>query len=449
MNTAQPQADPERDAAPVAVSNKQLFRSTMSGTIGTALEYYDFVLYGLAAAVVFNKLFFPDVSPAVGLLASFATYAVGFAARPIGGLVLAAWGDRVGRKKILVATVVLMGVSSFAIGLLPTYEQVGLWAPMLLVFLRVAQGFGAGAELASASTLLVESAPPKQRGLFGSLLCIGTNTGTLIASGVWLLVVMMPDDALFSWGWRIPFLASIGIAAWGLWMRRDLDESPAFASVADRQQHKSIKDIYGGVFGSGRRAFFTCFGLRIGEGGTSIIYQVFLVGYIATLPGVSKSVGTMALVIASLYAYLSIPLIGWLTDKYGRRPVYRVLSGFQVLFAFPGVMMVNTGNTVLIVIAFVLAFGTAVLGMYAVESAWMAEIFGSKYRLSGITASKELGGLLGAGIAPFIAAALSAAIHHWWPIATYVALLAAVSFTASLLAPETKGRSLVDEKDAI
>lgn len=449
MTAADPQADSHRDAPPAAVGDKQLIRSTMSGTIGTALEYYDFVLYGLAAAVVFNRLFFPDVSPAVGLLASFATYAVGFAARPIGGLVLGAWGDRVGRKQILVATVVLMGLSSFAIGLLPTYGQVGIWAPILLVLLRVLQGFGAGAELASASTLLVESAPPKHRGLFGSLLCIGTNTGTLIASGVWLLVVMMPDDILFSWGWRIPFLVSIGIAAWGLWMRRDLDESPAFASVADRQQHRTIGQIYGGVFGAGRRAFFTCFGLRIGEGGTSIMYQVFLVGYIGTLPGVTKSVGTMALVIASLYAYLSIPIIGWLTDRYGRRPVYRALAGFQVLFAFPGVMMVNTGNTVLIVIAFVLAFGTAVLGMYAIESAWMAEIFGSKYRLSGVTASKELGGLLGAGIAPFIAAALSAAISHWWPIATYVALLAAVGFVSSLFAPETKGRDLIDEKDAI
>ena len=449
MTAAESFADERRDGTSESGGNKQLFRSTMSGTIGTALEYYDFVLYGLAAAVVFNTLFFPDVSPAVGLLASFATYAVGFAARPIGGLVLGAWGDRIGRKQILVATVVLMGLSSFAIGLLPTYDHIGIWAPVLLVLLRVLQGFGAGAELASASTLLVESAPPKQRGLFGSLLCIGTNTGTLIASGVWLLVVMLPDEALFSWGWRIPFLVSIGIAAWGLWMRRDLDESPAFAEVADRQQHKSVKDIYGGVFGAGRRAFITCFGLRIGEGGTSILYQVFLVGYVGTLPGVTKSVGTMALVLASIYAFVSIPIIGWLTDKYGRRAVYRALAGFQVLFAFPGVMMVNTGNTVLIVLAFVLAFGTAVLGMYAIESAWMAEIFGSRYRLSGVTASKELGGLFGAGIAPFIAAALSAAIDHWWPIATYMAVLAAVGFTASLFAPETKGRDLVDEKDAI
>lgn len=433
--------------APTA--GRRLFRSTLAGTLGTALEYYDFVLYGLAAAIVFNQLFFPSVSPMVGLLASFATYAVGFAARPIGGLVLGAIGDRVGRKHVLVITIVLMGVASFAIGLLPTYEQIGIWAPVLLVLLRVLQGFGAGAELASASTLLVESAPAQRRGLFGALLCIGTNAGTLIASGVWLLVSTLPDEILFTWGWRIPFLASILIAAWGLWTRRNVDESETFEEVAERQRSLTIRQVYGGVFTTGRRAFLTCFGLRIGEGGTSIVYQVFLVGYIATLPGLSRGTGTMALMIASAVAFLTIPLIGHLTDRIGRRPVYRVLAGLQVVFAFPGLIMINSGNFALIIVAFVIAFTIAVLGMYTVESAWMAEMFGSRYRLAGITASKELGGLLGAGIAPFICAALTAWIGHWWPIALYVMLLALVSLISSLLAPETRGRDLVTEEDAI
>jgi MHS family metabolite:H+ symporter-like MFS transporter len=436
-------------AAMVQGPRRSLFRSTLAGTLGTALEYYDFVLYGLAAALVFNRLFFPDASPAVGLLASFATYAVGFAARPIGGLVLGAIGDRIGRKQVLVITIVLMGLSSFAIGLLPTYGQVGLWAPALLVMLRIFQGFGAGAELASASTLLVESAPPARRGLFGALLCIGTNAGTLIASGVWLIVSSLPDEVLFSWGWRVPFLASILIAAWGLWTRRNVNESETFSEVAGRQASLGIRDIYGGLFTSGRRATLVCFGLRIGEGGTSIVYQVFLVGYIATLPGLSRSTGTMALMIASIVAFITIPIIGHLTDKVGRRPVYRALAGLQVLFAFPGVMMINSGNFALIVTAFVIAFTTAVLGMYAVESSWMAEMFGSRYRLAGITTAKEIGGLLGAGIAPFICAALSAAIGHWWPIATYIALLASVSLVASIFAPETKARDLVTEQSAI
>jgi len=434
---------------PVA-HGRTLVRSTLSGTFGTALEYYDFVIYGLAAATVFNALFFPEVSPTIGLLASFATYSVGFFARPVGGLILGALGDRIGRKAILVFTIVAMGLSTFAIGLLPTHAQIGIWAPLLLLLLRITQGFGAGAELASASTLLVESAPPPRRGLLGSLVCIGTNTGTLVASGVWLTVTMLPEDAFMSWGWRLPFLVSIGIAAWGLWIRRRVQESPTFTEVASEQQHKKFTEIYGGVITGGRKAFLSCFGLRIGEAGTSILYQVFLVGYIATLPGVDASTGTLAVVVASLVGYVTIPLVGYLIDKVGRRPVFRWLSGFQLAFAFPGIYLVNTGNTALILTAFILAFSTAVLGMYAIESAWMAEIFGSHHRLAGVTAAKELGGVLGGGIAPMVASALTAAfVDHWWPIAAYVALLAGVSFVSSLYAPETKGRNLLHRNDAI
>lgn len=424
-------------------------RSTLSGFLGTALEYYDFVIYGLAAATVFNTLFFSAAGPTLGLLASFATYAVGFAVRPIGGLLLGAIGDRLGRKYILVVTILLMGVSTFAIGLLPTYAQIGIWAPILLLALRMLQGFGAGAELASASTLLVESAPADKRGFIGSILCIGTNTGTLIASAVWLLVTLLPTEQLLSWGWRLPFLASFLVAMWGLWMRRSVEESPTFIEVAAKQERKTIRQIYSGVFGRGRKAFFTCFGLRFGEGGTSIVYQVFLVGYIGTLANSSKSTGTMALIIASLFAYLSIPLVGKLIDAYGRKPIYIALSGFQTLFAFPGLYMINTGSTPLIVIAFVLAFGTCVLGMYAIESAWMAEMFGSRHRLAGITAAKEIGGLLGAGIAPFICAALVSYFGTWWPIAVYIMVLAGVSFISACLAPETRTRDLVDDRDAL
>lgn len=427
----------------------QSHRSTFSGFLGTALEYYDFVIYGLAAATVFNTLFFPAANPTLGLLASFATYAVGFAVRPIGGLLLGAVGDRLGRKYILVVTIILMGVSTFAIGLLPTYAQIGVWAPILLLALRMLQGFGAGAELASASALLVESAPSDKRGFIGSILCIGTNTGTLIASAVWLLVTLLPTEQLLSWGWRLPFLASFLVAMWGLWMRRSVEESPTFLEVSAKQERKTLREIYSGVFGRGRKAFLTCFGLRLGEGGTSVVYQVFLVGYIGTLANSSKAIGTMALIVASIFAFATIPVIGKLIDIYGRKPIYIALSGFQTLFAFPGLYMINTGSTPLIMIAFILAFGTCVLGMYAIESAWMAEMFGSRHRLAGITASKEIGGLLGAGIAPFICAALMSYFDTWWPIALYVTILAGVSLVSACIAPETRSRDLVDESDAL
>ncbi|WP_395405725.1 MFS transporter (plasmid) [Arthrobacter sp. UC242_113] len=435
---------------PLLVPNKKATtRSVIAGTFGTALEYYDFVLYGLAAALVFNTLFFPNADPAVAMLASFATYAVGFVARPVGGLILAGVGDRVGRKQVLVITIVMMGLSTAAIGLLPTYAQVGVWAPVLLILLRLVQGFGAGAELASASTLMVESAPAHRRGILGSFLCIGTNSGTLIASGVWVLVAQLPKQDLLTWGWRIPFLVSILIAGWGLWTRRHVEESHTFTAVSERQRNATVREIFGGVFTSGKKAFFSGLGLRVGEAGTSSIYQVFLVGYIATLPQMGAATGTFALMIASAVAYLTIPLIGHLSDKVGRRTVFRILSGTQLAFAVPGLLLVTSGNTALIVLAFIVAVSIAVLGMYAVESSWNAELFGSRYRLAGVTAVKELGGVLGGGIAPMICAGLMAAFHHWWPIAAYVTVLAAISFGTSFFAPETKGRDLTSSADSI
>lgn len=221
-----PQASTQNRYQPPVLSRRERFRTAFSGTLGTALEFYDFAIYGLAAATIFKQVFFADVTPAVGLIASLATFAVGYVARPIGGIILGAVGDRIGRKAVLVWTVVVMGLASTLIGALPTYGQVGLWAPALLVLLRIVQGLGAGAELASSSTLLVESAEPRRRGFVGSLVGIGTNAGTLLASAVWLSVSTLPQEQLLSWGWRVPFLLSVVIALVGLWMRRSVAESP-------------------------------------------------------------------------------------------------------------------------------------------------------------------------------------------------------------------------------
>lgn len=424
-------------------------KGTASSVIGTALEYYDFAIYGLAAATVFNQLFFPGSDPAVGLIASLATYAVGFAARPIGGLILGGLGDKIGRKYILYITILLMGISTFCIGLLPTYAHIGIWAPLLLVLLRVLQGFGAGAELASASTLLVESAPRTQRGFVGSFLSIGSNTGTLIASTVWLVVSLLPSEQLLSWGWRLPFLASFLVALWGLYIRRGVKESPAFSEVAERQSKATLKEIYSGVFGPGRGAFLRCLGLRIGEVGPSMIFQVFLIGYIANLPNATKTTGTLALVLASVFCYFTIPVVGKLCDRFGRRLVHMSLTGFLILFAIPAFAMVSTGNPVLITLSFMLGFSVSIMGMYVIESPWMAEMFGSRYRLAGVTASKEIGSLIGGAFAPFICAALVARYGSWWPVAIYVIVLAAISLISAFLSPETKERDLILDHDAV
>jgi MHS family metabolite:H+ symporter-like MFS transporter len=417
--------------------------------IGTALEYYDFAIYGLAAATVFNRIFFPASDPAVGLIASLAAYAVGFAVRPLGGLLLGGLGDRIGRKYILYITIFLMGISTFCIGLLPTYQTIGIYAPILLVFMRIVQGFGAGAELASGATLLVESAAVNKRGYIGGLLSIGSNTGTLIAATCWYFVSLMPEGPLLSWGWRLPFLASCIVTLWGLWIRRRMDESPTFMDVADRQAKATLQEIYRGVFGTGRRAFLACLGIRIGEVGPSMIIQVFLIGYIANLPNGSKATGTLALILASVACYLTIPVVGKLSDMFGRRLVHRSLTGVLILFAFPALYMVHTGNVVLIVIAFIVAFSIADMGMYVVENVWMAEMFGSRYRLGGVTGAKEIGGLIGGAFAPVICAALVVHFGSWWPVATYIVLLGLVAFVSGTLARETRERSLIDEADAL
>ncbi|MFD2757768.1 MFS transporter [Gulosibacter faecalis] len=430
-------------------SRASIMRATLAGTLGTTLEYYDYVIYGLATALIFNQLFYSDLPPEVGFIAGFATYAVGFVVRPIGGLLLGAIGDRIGRKIIMVLTIVLMGFATFAIGLLPTYEQIGVAAPLLLVLCRMIQGFATGAELASASSLMVESAPQKHRGFVGSFVSFGTNGGSLLATVVWLLINLMPEEQLMSWGWRLPFLGSIFVTLIGLWIRKGVKESHVFESVAERQRSRSMGEVYKNFFKSGWRSFLVCFSLRIGEGGTSAIYQVFLVGYVASLPGQGQTTGATALLIASLVGVVSIPIIGTLTDRFGRRRVFLILAGVQVLFAFPGLMLISTGETWAIFAAFVLASGICVQGMYATESAYMVEMFGLRHRLTGVTASKELGGLVGAGFGPLIVAALAAATGHWWVIAAYVALLALIGFIGALVSPEVAGRDLTLDEDAM
>jgi MFS transporter, MHS family, metabolite:H+ symporter len=437
-------------AVPATVETRAtIFRTTIAGTLGTTLEYYDYVIYGLATALVFNRLFYSDLPPEIGFIAGFATYAVGFGVRPIGGLLLGAVGDRVGRKFIMVLTILLMGVSTFAIGLLPTYAQVGILAPLLLVVCRMVQGFAAGAELASASSLMVETAPVRHRGFVGSFVSFGTNGGSLLASSVWILVALMPEEQFLSWGWRLPFLASVFITFIGLWVRRHVKESNVFESVVERQRSTPMSHLYRNLLKSGWRTFLRAFGMRVGEGGTSVIYQVFLIGYVTQLPGAIPSAGATALAVSALFGIVSIPLLGMLSDKIGRRTTFLILSGGQLLFAFPGLLLINTGQMWAIILAFILGSAILVQGMYATESAYFVEMFGMRHRLTGVTASKEIGGMVGAGFAPLIAAALLAAVGHWWVIALYVAFLSAIAFVSALAAPETRGRDLTLDEDVV
>lgn len=425
--------------------------AVLSSWLGTTMEYVDFALYGLATALVFNKLFFPSESPAVSLLAGFSTYAVGFFARPLGAIFFGRLGDKKGRKVVLVVTIALMGGATTAIGLLPTYQQIGLWAPLLLLLMRILQGFGAGAELSGAAIVLTEYAPVKRRGLVASIVAIGSNSGTLLASGSWLLVVQLPDEALYSWGWRIPFLASIIVALGALAIRRTMKETPVFAQHREeleerREKVQAIAEE--GSFWERNRAFFIMLGLRIGENGPSYMAQGFLVGYVVNVLFIDKSVSTTAVLIASFLGFVVIPFSGYLSDKFGRRITYRWFCFALVVMAFPVFWLLELRSPVMTVVVIVIAMCVASLGIFGVQAAYGVELFGAKNRFTKMAVAKELGSILSGGTAPAVASGLLAAFGAWWPLAVYWLVMAGIGFATTFAAPETRGRDLNKIRDA-
>jgi len=445
----------QKSEMPPTRTTGELAKAAMSGWLGTAMEFMDFQLYSLAAAIVFNKVFFPDVSPAIGLIAAMATYGVGYVARLAGAVYFGRMGDRIGRKKVLFLTISLMGASTTLIGVLPTYQAVGLMAPILLVALRLIQGFGAGAEIAGATVMLAEYAPAKRRGLIASLVSLGTNSGTLAASGLWaLLVAVLSDDQLLSWGWRLPFLLSFVLMIFAVWLRRNLKESPVFEERADVVDGVALSRAEAGsVLEAGARqrkgkAFFLALGLRFGQAGNSGLVQTFLVGYIATTLLVDKAVPTSAIMYGSIVGFATVPLVGLLGDRIGRRPMYIALSLLTIVLAFPLLLMISTGSTPVLLVGMIVALNIGVLGLFSLESVTMAELFGARTRFTQLAVAKEIGGILATAIGPVVAAALTAATGHWWPIAAMLVVYSLITLVSAILSPETRGRDLVKLEDA-
>jgi MHS family metabolite:H+ symporter-like MFS transporter len=445
-------------------STRDLTKAAVSGWLGTAMEFMDFQLYSLAAAIVFNKIFFPDVSPAIGLIAAMATYGVGYVARLAGAIFFGRMGDRIGRRKVLFITIALMGASTTLIGVLPTYAAIGILAPILLVVLRLIQGFGAGAEIAGATTMLAEYAPAKRRGVIASLVCLGTNSGTLVASGLWaLLLAVLTDEQLLSWGWRVPFLLSFVLMIFAVWVRRNLKESPVFEERPDvvdgvalsREEleaaaaAKQASVLEAGLHQRKGKAFLVALGLRFGQAGNSGLVQTFMVGYIASTLLMNKSVATSAIMYGSLLGFATIPIVGWLGDRFGRRPVYIALSSLTILFAFPMLLMITSGSNVALLLAMVIGLNIGVLGLFSLESVTMAELFGSRTRFTQLALAKEIGGILATAIGPILAASLTAATGSWWPIAAMLIVYSLITLVSAVLAPETRGRDLVQLQDAL
>ncbi|RZU18279.1 MFS transporter [Streptomyces sp. BK239] len=437
-------------AAPPAPNN--LKRIVTASLIGTTIEWYDFFLYGSAAALVFNKLFFPDSDPLVGTLLSFLTYAVGFAARPLGALVFGHFGDRLGRKKLLVLSLLLMGGATFAIGLLPTHASVGTAAPVLLTLLRLVQGFALGGEWGGAVLLVSEHGDARRRGFWASWPQTGAPAGQLLATGVLSLLTAALSDADFvSWGWRIPFLLSGVLVIVGLWIRLSVDESPVFRqALAQAEARKATQAPADAerlplvsVLRHHWRDVLVAMGARMAENISYYVITAFILVYATTSAGVSKQTALNAVLIASAVHFAVIPAWGALSDRIGRRPVYLVGAVGVGLWMFPFFTLVDTGRFGSLVLA--VTVGLVLHGaMYAPQAAFFSEMFATRMRYSGASIGAQFASVAAGAPAPLIATALLADYDSSTPIALYVIAAVLLTVVAVASAKETRLRDLAD-----
>ncbi|MBN3459439.1 MFS transporter [Mycolicibacterium sp.] len=420
-------------------------RAGIAGLVGTTIEWYDFYIYGLAAALVFPKEFFPGSSPAAGTLASLGTFAVGFVARPLGGIIFGHIGDRVGRKTTLMFTLFLMGAATVIVGLLPGYATIGIWAPILLVTLRFLQGFAVGGEWGGAVTMVVESAPPGRRGFFGSLPQVGVPAGLVISSTVFAVVALLPDDALVKWAWRIPFLLSVVLIVVGLVIRSRIHESPAFEQMKESGKERKLPAAE--AFRHHWRSIALCVGLYVSAGVPFYIVSVFVLSYGTSEIGVSRGVLLTGMLVAAVVEAFTVPYFGALSDRLGRRPVFLAAAAFAVVLAFPFFWMLGTGQTGLIWLGMLLALAVAHAGMYGPTAALFAELFGASVRYTGTSIGYQLGGVV-AGFVPLVSGALVAgAGGASWPVAVIWIGCAVVGFGAAWITGETRDRDLAAEQD--
>jgi MFS transporter, MHS family, shikimate and dehydroshikimate transport protein len=403
--------------------------------IGTTIEWYDFFLYGTAAALVFNRLFFPNTGDElIGTLYAFGTYAVGFFARPVGGIVIGHYGDRVGRKSMLVLTLLIMGVATALIGLLPTYEQIGPWAAVLLVILRLAQGFGVGGEWGGAVLMAVEHAPPGRRGFYGSWPQIGVPAGLVLSTFVFALFRALPEEQFFAWGWRVPFLLSALLVVVGLIIRVRILETPSFAKVKDasaeaRQPILEVLSTY-------PKQVLLAMGARFAENGAFYIYSVFVLVYATQQVKMNQQAVLYAMLFGAACELVAIPVYGALSDRIGRRPVYLFGAIATAVLAYPLFMLLDTGAPAYVALAMFLVFIFSHAPMYGPQGAFLSELFGTRVRYSGASLGAQLSSVLAGGLSPFIATYLLRSYGRN-SLALYLIFMAAVTIVAVLIASET------------
>jgi metabolite-proton symporter len=407
----------------------------IASLIGTSLEWYDFFLYGSAAALVFGKLFFPQFEALTGTLLAFTTYAVGFLARPLGGVIFGHFGDRVGRRNVLVVTLVLMGAATFFIGLVPTYATIGIAAPILLVSLRFLQGLGLGGEWGGAVIMSVEHGDPRKRGLNASWPQVGVPMGNLLAAGVlWLLNSTLSEAAFLSWGWRVPFLLSGILVGVGLWIRLTITESPLFAEVEESGAKAKMPLIE--VLKRHPRGLLVAMAARIGTDVAFYTFSLYVLTYITGTLGLSRGVGLAAVLIGSACQLALIPLFGALSDRIGRRPVYAIGAASAAVWAFAFFPLLDTANRVVIVLATVVALATHA-AMYGPQAAFIVELFSTRLRYSGASMGYQIAGILGGALAPIISIKLVQTTGTAYAVSGYVLVALLITLVALWFAPET------------
>jgi metabolite-proton symporter len=422
------------------VQRSSLTRVILSSLIGTTIEWYDFFLYGSAAALVFNKLFFPSFDPLIGNLLAFATYAVGFVARPLGGIVFGHFGDRIGRKKLLMWSLVMMGLATVLIGLLPGYATIGVWAPIGLIVLRVLQGFAVGGEWGGAVLMAAEHGDAKRRGYWASWPQAGVPLGLLLSAGILAVMAGIQSNADFlRWGWRVPFLLSAILVIVGWYIRNRVTESPMFEAEIEAETPPSTPAI--DVFRERPRAVLLGAGLRVGENIVYYIITVFSLTYLVDVAAETRSLALDALLIGAAVQFVAIPLIAMLSDRIGRRTVY-AFGGFgSAIFVFLFFPMLASGSNAWIILAIVIAL-LLHASMYAPQAAFITELFPTRIRYSGVSIAYQLTAIFAGSLAPIIALWLYKDLHSSVPVSVYVAIACAISGISAVLARETKGVEL-------
>jgi metabolite-proton symporter len=409
--------------------------------VGATIEWYDFFLYGVVAGIVFNHLYFPTSDPVVSTVLAYATFAVGFVARPLGGIVFGHFGDRIGRKQMLVLTILIMGVATVLIGLLPTYEQIGIAAPLLLLVLRIAQGIGIGGEWGGAVLMAYEFAPENKRGFYASIPQIGLALGLCLSSGVVALLSLMPNEAFMAWGWRIAFVGSIVLIIVGLYIRLKVAETPDFAAVKNEQEELKIPFVE--MIRKYPRNILLGMGARYIDGVFFNVFAVFSILYLSKYVNIDRTTALVLVCLSAIVMVAAIPMFGKLSDYWGRPKTYAIGSLLLALVTFPAFMLMDSGNLLWVALALIVPFGIIYPMCYGPEAALFSDLFDVKVRYTGISFVYQFSGIFASGITPIIATYLiDFGDGTPWLLAGYVVFAALVSMVSALLIRPRLGAEL-------